>query len=121
LVEVASSHASLPAAGPVPARAALAPLVNSIIGVLPAAELRTTAFLAVLHDQVTRGSRDAMTTVTVAATELISIDAIASVGTVAWWCRICDHYDTASTRPAAHSDGVAHLATEHQATISTAP
>jgi hypothetical protein len=30
-------------------------------------------------------------TVCLPATEVISIDAMASVDTVAWWCRICDH------------------------------
>ncbi|MGH3692593.1 MAG: hypothetical protein ACRDRX_01065 [Pseudonocardiaceae bacterium] len=65
-------------------------------------------------------------TVCLPATEVISIDAMASVDTVVWRCRICDHHGTATTRPAAHSDGVEHLSVEHlsaehHATIGTAP
>jgi hypothetical protein len=60
-------------------------------------------------------------TVCLAATKVISIDAMASVYTVVWRCRICDHHGTAPTRPTAHSDGVEHLTAEHHATIGTAP
>lgn len=62
-------------------------------------------------------------TVCLPATELISIDSMASVDTVVWWwCRLCDHHDAARHRPAAHADGVEHLTAEHRATISvTAP
>jgi hypothetical protein len=63
-----------------------------------------------------------MTTVTVClpATELISIDAMASVDTVLWRCRLCEHQGTATTRPTAHSNGVEHLRAEHHATIGGA-
>jgi hypothetical protein len=59
-----------------------------------------------------------MTTATVClpATEVISIDTMASVDTVVWWCRLCDHHTTVTTRPAAHSEGIEHLTTEHKAT-----
>jgi hypothetical protein len=57
-------------------------------------------------------------TVCLPATELISIDAMVSVDTVHWWCRLRDHHGTATTRPAAHSEGVEHLITEHHATIA---
>jgi hypothetical protein len=57
-------------------------------------------------------------TVCLPATELISIDAMASVDTVLWWCRLCNHHDTATTRPTAHSKGIEHLSTEHHATIA---
>ena len=60
-------------------------------------------------------------TVCLPATEVISIDAMASVDTVVWRCRLCDQYGTATTRPAAHSNGVEHLSAEHHATIGTAP
>jgi hypothetical protein len=33
----------------------------------------------------------------VPATEVISIDAMASVDTVVWWCRLRDHHGTATT------------------------
>ncbi|MGH4010655.1 MAG: hypothetical protein ACRDTH_21255 [Pseudonocardiaceae bacterium] len=54
-------------------------------------------------------------------TELISIDAMASVDTVVWWCRIGDHHGTATTRPTAHGEGVEHLTAEHHATIGITP
>ena len=60
-------------------------------------------------------------TVCLPATEVISIDAMASVDTVVWWCRLCDHHGTATTRPTAHSEGIEHLSAEHHATIGTAP
>jgi hypothetical protein len=60
-------------------------------------------------------------TVCLPATELISIDAMASVDTVLWWCRVCDHHGTATTRSAAHSEGIEHLSAEHHAAIGTAP
>jgi hypothetical protein len=60
-------------------------------------------------------------TVCLPATEVISIDAMASVDTVLWWCRLCDHHGTATTRSAAHSEGIEHLSTEHHATAGVVP
>lgn len=54
-------------------------------------------------------------------TELVTVDAMATVDAVVWWCRLCDHQSTATTRPAAHTDAVAHLTTDHHATIGVAP
>ncbi|MGH3776942.1 MAG: hypothetical protein ACRDRR_14645 [Pseudonocardiaceae bacterium] len=51
---------------------------------------------------------------------MTSIDAMASVDTAAWWRRLCDHHGTATTRPAAHSDGVVHLTAEHHTTMLAA-
>jgi hypothetical protein len=51
-------------------------------------------------------------TICLPATEVISIDAMASMDTVVWWCQICDHHGTATTRPTAHSDGIKHLSAE---------
>jgi hypothetical protein len=96
----------------------------SIIGLLPTPELRTSAFLATLRTEVTRRSEKGhpMTaTVCLPATEVISIDAMASVDTAIWQCRICDQHGTTSTRPAAHSEGIEHLSAEHHATIGTGP
>jgi len=97
----------------------------SIISLLPTSQLRTAAFLAVLHTEVTRRSRKGPGTMTVTlclpATELISIDAMASVDTVLWSCRLCDHHGTATTQPTAHSNGIEHLSAEHHATIGTVP
>jgi hypothetical protein len=96
----------------------------SILGLLPTPQLRMAAFLALLRTEVTRRSRKGrpMTvTVCLPATEVISIDAMASVDTALWWCRLCDHHGTATTRPTAHSEGIEHLVGEHHATIGTAP
>ncbi|MGH3754654.1 MAG: hypothetical protein ACRDRP_18545 [Pseudonocardiaceae bacterium] len=54
-------------------------------------------------------------------TEVISIDAMASVDTVVWRCRLCDQHGTATTRPTAHTEGVEHLTAQHHATTSIAP
>jgi ribosomal protein L37AE/L43A len=96
----------------------------SIIGLLPTPELRTSAFLATLRTEVTRrsGKEHTMTvTVCLPATEVISIDAMASVDTALWQCRLCDQHGTTTTRPTAHSEGIEHLTTQHHATIGTAP
>jgi hypothetical protein len=97
----------------------------AIVGLLPTPQLRTAAFLAALRTEVTRRSGKGPGTMTVTiclpATEVISIDAMASVDTVLWSCRLCDHHGTATTRPTAHSEGVEHLTTKHRATIDTAP
>jgi hypothetical protein len=55
------------------------------------------------------------------ATEVISIDTMASVDTVVWRCRLCDQHGTATTRPTAHFEGIEHLSAEHHATTGTAP
>jgi hypothetical protein len=97
----------------------------SIISLLPTPQRRTAAFLAVLRTEVTRrsGKEPGTMTVTIClpATEVISIDAMASVDTVLWSCRLCDHHGTATTRPTAHSEGIEHLTAQHHATIGTAP
>jgi hypothetical protein len=96
----------------------------SIIGLLPTPELSTSAFLAALRTEVARrsGKEYTMTvTVCLPATEMISIDAMASVDTVVWRCRLCDHHGTATTQPAAHSEGIEHLTAQHHATIGTTP
>jgi hypothetical protein len=100
-------------------------LALSIVGLLPTPQLRTAAFLAVLHTEVTRRSGKGPGTMTVTiclpATEVISIDAMASVDTVLWSCRLCDHHGTVTTRPTAHAEGVEHLSAQHHATTGTAP
>jgi ribosomal protein L37AE/L43A len=97
----------------------------SIVGLLPTPQLRTAALLAVLRSEVTQRSGKGPGTMTVTirlpVTEVISIDAMASVDTVVWRCRLCDHHGTATIRATAHSDGVEHLTVEHHATIGTAP
>ena len=75
----------------------------SIVGLLPTPQLRTAAFLAALRTEVTRRSGKGPGTMTVTiclpATEVISTDTMASVDTVVWRCRLCDHHGTA-THPA---------------------
>lgn len=97
----------------------------SIIRLLPTPAMRTAALLAAMRTEVTQRAQTRehtmAETVCLPATEVISIDAMASVDTVSWWCRLCDHHGTAATRPAAHTDGVEHLTTEHHATIGAAP
>ncbi len=96
----------------------------SIVGLLPTPQLRTAALLAVLRAEVTQRSATGhpMTdTVCFPVTELVNIDPMASVATAVWWCRLCGHEETAASRPAAHSDAVAHLIGEHHATIGIAP
>jgi hypothetical protein len=81
--------------------------------------------MAALRIEVIRRSGTGSGTMTVTiylpATEVISIDAMASVDTVVWRCRLCDHHGTTTNRPVAHSEGIEHLTTEHHATIGTAP
>ncbi|MGH3803353.1 MAG: hypothetical protein ACRDTD_25135, partial [Pseudonocardiaceae bacterium] len=60
-------------------------------------------------------------TVCLLTTEVISIDVMAPVETVVWWCRLCDQHGTATTRRTAHSEGVEHLTAEHHATTGIAP
>jgi hypothetical protein len=75
----------------------------SVVGLLPTPQLRTAALLAVLCTEVIQRSAKGPGTMTVTiclpATELVNIDAMASVDTVVWWCRVCDHHGTATTRP----------------------
>lgn len=95
----------------------------SIVSTLPTPQLRTAALLAVLRADVRqRSAKEQPMTVTIClpAAELFNIDAMASVDTVVWWCRLCDHHGTATTRPTAHSDSIEHLTTEHHATIGIA-
>jgi len=91
----------------------------------PTPQLRTAALMAALRTEVIRRSGKGPGTMTVTlclpATEVISIDAMASVDTVVWRCRICDHHGTATTRPTANSEGIEHLTAEHHATIGITP
>jgi hypothetical protein len=75
----------------------------SIVSLLPTPQLRTAALLTTLRTEVTQHSGKKPGTMTVTfclpATEVISIDAMASVDTVVWWCRLCDYHGTTTTRP----------------------
>jgi hypothetical protein len=97
----------------------------SIGGPLLTPQLRTAALMATLRTEVTHrsGKRPGTMTVTISlpATEVISIDAMASVNTVVWRCRLCDHHGTTTIRLTAHSDGIEHLRAEHHVTIRHYP
>ncbi len=93
----------------------------SVVGLLPTPQLRTAALLAVLRTEVTQRAQAREhtmdETVCFPVTELVNIDPITSVATTVWWCRLCGDEATAASRPAAHSDAVAHLVGEHHAIV----
>ena len=60
-------------------------------------------------------------TVCLPATEVISIDAMASVDTAIWRCRLCGQHGTTTTRPTAHAESIEHLTAQHHATIGITP
>jgi hypothetical protein len=99
--------------------------VLSIVGLLPTPALRTVALLATLRTEVTRRSEERPSTMTATiylpATEVISVDAMASVDTVVWWCRLCDQHGITTTKSTAHSDAIEHLTAQHHATTGGAP
>jgi hypothetical protein len=53
------------------------------------------------------------------AAELYTINAVTSVDTVSWWCRLCDHEATVASAPAADTAAVEHLTACHHATVAT--
>jgi len=72
----------------------------TVIGVLlrPAAHGRSPDRPACRgHPTLGQGPSTMTVTVCVPATEVISIDAMASVDIVVWWCRLCDHHGIATT------------------------
>ncbi|MGH3834211.1 MAG: hypothetical protein ACRDSF_00685 [Pseudonocardiaceae bacterium] len=82
------------------------------------AQLRAAALFDDLRTEVARRRPATVAAVVcLPVTELISIDAMASVATVAWWCRVCDHRGSAATRDLAHRDGVTHLTAEHRGVV----
>lgn len=88
----------------------------SLLGVLPTPQLRTAAFLAVLRTEVTQRSAKGHTmpvTVCFPVDQVVQFDAMASVDTTLWSCRICGREGTARTTPQATSDAVAHLGSDH--------
>jgi hypothetical protein len=90
----------------------------SIVGLLPTPQLRTAALLTVLRTEVTQCSgkdKDHTMPVTVCfpVDQVVQFDAMATVDTTLWWCRICGRDGTARTTPQATSDAVAHLGVDH--------
>ncbi len=96
-----------------------------VVGLLPTPHQRTAALMALLGTEVTQRAKEhpaMLDSVCLRVTELVNIDPMAaSVATTVWWCRLCGDENTAASRPAAHSDAVAHLVDEHHATTGTAP
>ncbi len=45
--------------------------------------------------------------------QVVEFDAMASVDTTIWWCRLCGQEGTARTTPQATDDAVAHLGADH--------
>lgn len=90
----------------------------SVVGVLPPPALRTAALLAVLHTEVTPCSgkdKDHTMTVTVCfpVDQIVQFDAMATVDTTLWRCRICGRKGTARMTPQAINDAIAHLGSDH--------
>ncbi len=97
----------------------------SLVGVLPTPALRTAALLAILRTEVTRrsGKEHTMTATTVCfpVDQVVQFDAMATVETTVWWCRICGWEGTARTTPQATSDAIAHLGSDHGGVGDCAP
>ncbi len=98
----------------------------SVVGVLPTPQLRTAALLAVLRTEVTQRpgkDKDHTMTVTVCfpVDQVVQFDAMATVETTLWWCRICGQQGIARTTPQATSDAIAHLGSDHGGVRDCAP
>jgi hypothetical protein len=93
----------------------------SIEGVLPTPALRTAA----LRTEATRrpGKETPTMTVTVCfpVDQVAQFDAMATVDTTLWRCRICGRQGTARTTPQATSDAMAHLGSDHGGVANCAP
>jgi ribosomal protein L37AE/L43A len=86
----------------------------SLLGVFSTPQLRTAAFLAALRTEVTQRSAKRHTiTVCFPVDQVVQFDAMATVDTSLWSCRICGRKGTARTTPQAISDAVAHLGSDH--------
>jgi hypothetical protein len=45
--------------------------------------------------------------------QVVEFEAMVSVDTTRWWCRLCGQEGTVKTTPQATDDAVAHLGTDH--------
>ena len=98
----------------------------SIVGLLPTPALSTAALLAVLRTEITPHSardKDHTMTVTVCfpVDQVVQFDAMATVETTLWRCRICGREGTTRTTPQATSDAIAHLGSDHGGVGDCAP
>lgn len=89
----------------------------SIVGLLPTPQQRTAALLAVIQAEVTRRSGKEQHTMAVSVCfpvdQVVQFDAMATVDTTLWRCRICGQEGTARTTPQATDDAIAHLGIHH--------
>ncbi len=70
-----------------------------------------------------RSGKEHTMTVTVCfpVDQVVQFDAMATVETTVWWCRICGREGTARTAPQATSDAIAHLGIDHGGVRDCAP
>lgn len=48
--------------------------------------------------------------------QVVTVNAMTSVDTVTWWCRLCNRGGSATRRPSAVANAITHLVDEHHAT-----
>lgn len=89
----------------------------SVVGLLPTPQQRTAALLDVLRSEVTQRAQAREHTMPVTVRflvdQVVQFDAMATVDTTLWRCRICGQEGTARTTPQATSDAIAHLGSDH--------
>ena len=89
----------------------------SIVALLPTPQLRTAALLDVLRAEVTQRAQTREHTMAVSVCfpldQVVQFDAMATVDTTLWRCRICGQEGTATTTPQATDNAFAHLGIDH--------
>jgi ribosomal protein L37AE/L43A len=89
----------------------------SVVGLLPTPQQRTAALLAVLRTEIIQRAQarehTMAETVCFPLDQVVQFDAMATVDTTLWRCRICGQQGTARTTPQATSDAIAHLGIDH--------
>jgi hypothetical protein len=90
----------------------------SIIGLLPTPQQqRTAALLDVMRAEVTQRAQAREHSMAVSVCfpldQVVQFDAMATVDTTLWRCRICGQEGTARTTPQATDDAIAHLGIDH--------
>ncbi len=89
----------------------------SVVSLLPTPQQRTAALLAVLRTEVTQRAQTREHTMPVTVCfpvdQVVQFDAMATIDTTLWRCRICAQEGTATTTPQATSDAITHLGSDH--------
>jgi hypothetical protein len=87
------------------------------VALRPTPQLRTAALLDVLRAEVTQRAQTREHTMAVSVCfpldQVVQFDAMATVDTTLWRCRICGQEGTARTTPQATDDAIAHLGIDH--------